>query len=49
MVSFPLALIFGIVGIVADRQKLLAVVCTLVAGGFVLFYLYMVGLQMFCR
>ena len=49
MVSFPLALILGIVGIIADRQKLLAVICTLVAGGFVLFYFYMVGLQTFCR
>jgi len=49
LVSFPLALILGIVGIVADQRKVLAVVCTLVAGGLVSFYLYMVGLQMFCR
>jgi len=49
MVSFPLALAFGIAGIARDQQKLLAVVCTLVAGGFVLFYLYVVGFEMFCR
>jgi len=41
--------LLGIAGIVADRQKLLAVICTLVAGRFVLFYLYMVGLHTLCR
>jgi len=49
LLSFPLALIFGIVGIVVDLQKLLAVICTLIAGAFVLFYLYVVGLHTFCR
>jgi hypothetical protein len=45
MFSFPLALVFGIVGIVRDEQKLLSIITTILAGSFVLFYLYMV----FCR
>ncbi len=33
MFSFPAASIFGIVGIIRDRHKLLAIVTTLIAGG----------------
>ncbi|MEA3226755.1 MAG: hypothetical protein U9Q07_12465 [Planctomycetota bacterium] len=43
MFSFPATLIFGIVGIIHDRQKLLAIVTTLVSGGLMLSWAYMVG------
>jgi len=33
MFSFPAALIFGIVGIIRDHRKLLAIVAALIAGG----------------
>ena len=37
--SVPAALVLGILGIVYDSNKLLAVITTLVSGGFVLFFL----------
>ncbi|UCG57043.1 MAG: hypothetical protein JSU70_19535 [Phycisphaerales bacterium] len=45
MASIPLALGFGIAGIVCDRRKLLAIIATAVAGLFVLFYLCMMGIS----
>jgi uncharacterized membrane protein YedE/YeeE len=39
MCSFPAALVLGIVGIVYDRRKVLAIIATIIAAGFVLFYL----------
>ncbi len=45
MLSFPLALVFGIVGIVFDSRKSLAIITTLVAGAFVLFYLCAIGIS----
>jgi hypothetical protein len=47
--SFPLALIFGIVGIVCDERKLLAVIATLVAAALVLFYFCVLGIAVLCR
>jgi len=40
MLSFPAALVVGIVGIFLDSRKLLAVIATIVAAVFVLFYLF---------
>jgi len=42
MVSFPAALVVGIVGIIRDRRKILAIIIMIVAAGFVLFYLFCV-------
>jgi len=49
MFSFPLALFFGSLGLRYDQRRGLAVVCTLIAGGFIIFYLWMIGLSLFCR
>ena len=38
VVSFPVALVLGIVGIVRDEQKLLAIITTVISGGLVFFY-----------
>lgn len=48
MLSFPLALAFGIAGIACDRSKLLAIITTIVAGAFVLFYLCAIGISIIC-
>jgi len=40
MLSIPTALIFGIVGIIYDSRKVLAIITTIIASGFVLFYLW---------
>ena len=37
-VSIPVALIFGIIGIVRDEQKVLAIITTVIASGFVGLY-----------
>ncbi|MCX5637511.1 MAG: hypothetical protein NTX52_07445 [Planctomycetota bacterium] len=39
MCSFPVALVLGILGIVFDRRKILAIIATIIAAAFVLFYL----------
>lgn len=44
MLSFPAALVVGIVGIFLDNRKLLAVIATIVAAVFVLFYLFSIVL-----
>lgn len=49
MLSFPAAFVFGIMGIIRDRQKLLAIITTIIAGAFVLFYLFAIGLNIVCR
>ena len=52
MFSFPVSLIFGIVGIVCDKRKILAIITTIIAGGFALFYLCMMAFSiiiMMCR
>lgn len=49
MLCFPLALFFGTLGIRYDQRKILAVICTLIAGGLVAFYLARVGAIMLCR
>jgi hypothetical protein len=46
MACFPLALAFGIAGIVCDRRRLLAVIMTVVTGGFVLYYFCMIAISM---
>jgi len=38
VVCFPVALILGIIGIVRDEQKLLAIITTVIAGGLVGLY-----------
>ena len=40
LLSFPAALVLGIVGIVLDNGKLLAIITTIVAAGCVFFYLF---------
>ncbi|MHC4103678.1 MAG: hypothetical protein ACYSR9_01965 [Planctomycetota bacterium] len=40
MLSFPAALVLGIVGIFLDSRKLLAVIVTIIAAAIVLFYLF---------
>lgn len=42
MLSFPVALVFGIVGILRDSHKLLSVITAIIAAGFVFFYLFRV-------
>ena len=44
MFSFPTTLIFGIVGIIHDRRKLLAIVTTLIAGGLMALWACMIGM-----
>jgi len=39
LLSFPIALIFGIIGIVQDQHKLVAAAAALIAGICVLFFL----------
>jgi len=39
MVSFPMAALMGLIGIVADRRKWLAATVTLIAGGAILLVL----------
>ena len=46
MFSFLAALIVGIVGIICDKRKILAIITTTIAGGFVLFYLCMMAISM---
>jgi len=43
MFSFPATLIFGIVGVIRDRQKLLAIMATLFASGMMLLWAYMIA------
>ncbi|MBW7989617.1 MAG: hypothetical protein FVQ84_06325 [Planctomycetes bacterium] len=40
MFSFPTAVIVGLVGSIRDKNRLLAVITTIVAGGLILLYLY---------
>jgi hypothetical protein len=40
MLSFPAALVLGIVGIFLDSRKLLAVIATIVAAAFVFIFLF---------
>ena len=47
MCSFPVALVLGILGIVFDRRKVLAIITTIIAAGFVLFYLFMIVASVF--
>jgi len=44
MFSFPAALIFGIIGIICDSPKRLAIIATLFAGGIMLLYIFMIGM-----
>lgn len=46
MCSFPAALVLGILGIVLDKRKVLAIIVTIIAAGFVLFYLSMIVIVM---
>ncbi len=39
----------GIIGIILDRPRTLAIVVTVIASLFILFYIFMIGLIMFCR
>ena len=42
MFSFPAALVFGIIGIIFDSSKQLAIISTLLAGGIMLLFVYMI-------
>lgn len=42
MCSFPAALVLGILGIIFDRRKVLAIITTTIAAGFILFYVSMI-------
>jgi hypothetical protein len=44
MFSFPAALVLGIIGIIYDSRKWLAIISTLLAGGLILFYIYKIGM-----
>jgi len=44
MFSFPAALIFGVVGIVRDHPKWLAITTTVISGGLMLLCLCMMGM-----
>ena len=46
--SYLSALIVGILGIICDRHKLLAIITTIIAGGCLLFHLVVVGIIMTC-
>ena len=43
MFSFPAAFIFGVVGIIRDRRKLLAISTTLISVGLVFYWAFTVG------
>jgi len=43
MFSFPAAFVFGIVGIIRDQTKWLALITTAISAGLLLLYLYMIG------
>jgi hypothetical protein len=49
MVIFSIvsSMIVGIIGIIFDRRKLLAIIATIVAGGLVLFCLFMMAVSIF--
>jgi hypothetical protein len=49
MACLPLALAFGITGIVCDRRKLLAIIMTIIVGGFVLYYFCMIAISIIGR
>ncbi|MHC4230675.1 MAG: hypothetical protein ACYSWW_15475 [Planctomycetota bacterium] len=49
MFSFPAALVYGIVGIIHDSQKWLAITTTIIVGGLILLYLFKAGLLTICR
>jgi hypothetical protein len=40
---------FGAIGIRYDQPRTLAVICTLIAGGLIAFYLATVGAAILCR
>ena len=42
MTSVPIALILGIVGIIIDKRKSLAITTTIIAGALVTYYLLMI-------
>jgi len=44
MLSFHAALVFGIYGIIYDSHKLLSIISTLLAGGVMLLWAYMIGM-----
>jgi hypothetical protein len=44
IISFPAALIFGVIGIIYDSKKMLAIISTLIAGGLILFWIYKIGM-----
>lgn len=46
MCSFPAALVLGILGIIFDRPKVLAIIATIIAAAFILFYLSMIIIAM---
>jgi hypothetical protein len=44
MFSFPAALVLGIIGIIYDSKKLLAMISALLTGGIMLLYMSMIGM-----
>jgi hypothetical protein len=49
MFSFPAALVLGILGIVYDRRKVLAIIATIIAAAFVLLYLFSIIMILIVR
>lgn len=47
--SFPATLLFGIIGIVNDRPRTLAIITTIIAGGLALLYMSILGFALLCR
>jgi len=46
MACVPGAVVFGILGCVRDRQRLLATICTIISGALTLFWLIQIALSM---
>ena len=49
MLSVPAAFVFGVLGIIMDNKKWLAVVTTIIAGLLVALYIFFNVVLIFCR
>ncbi len=48
MLCFPLAFFFGTLGLRYDQRRILALICTLIAGGLICLWLALMGLRVLC-
>ena len=42
MFSIPAAFVFGVAGIIRDKTKWLAIAATIISGGLILWYMYII-------